>query len=450
MPYIQNSDADREQMLARIGVSSVNDLFDAIPAAMRVAGDLDIEPGLAEEQLSRHLQELGSSNLPAAGACFLGGGFYDHGWPAIVDHIMGRSEFLTAYTPYQPECSQGTLQTIFEFQSMIAELCGCEVANASMYDGASAAAEAALMALAQTGRKKVVISAGVHPDTRATIQTYLKHLDAQVVEAPLVDGVTDWGALIDAKTAAVMVQQPNFLGNIEAMAPVAAAAKEVKALAVASIYPVAMGLLQSPGKQGFDVVVGDGQSLGVPMGYGGPSFGFFATSQQAVRKMPGRLVGMTTDAQGRRAYTLTFQTREQHIRREKATSNICTNNALIALRGCVHMAALGPKGLEEVACVARQRMLELVEGLEQIGIYQAFPNQAFFNEVAFRVESTAEALRLKDMLRERGLFGVLPLDRWYDDMEGVFTLACTERTRLEDIAELVAVAKAACAMEVSR
>jgi len=450
MPYIQNSDADREQMLIRIGVSSVEDLFESIPTDMHVEGDLDIEPGLAEEQLSRHLQELGSSNLPAAGSCFLGGGFYDHSWPAVVDHIMGRSEFLTAYTPYQPECSQGTLQSIYEFQSMIAELCGCEVANASMYDGATAAAEAALMALSQTRRKKVVVSAGLHPETRATIVTYLKHLDAEVIEAPLVDGVTDWGKTIDGDTAAVMVQQPNFLGNIEAMAPVAAAAKEVKAVSVASIYPVAMGLLQSPGKQGFDIVVGDGQSLGVPMSYGGPSFGFFAARQKAVRKLPGRLVGISTDTEGRRAFTLTFQTREQHIRREKATSNICTNNALIALRGCVHMAALGPKGLEEVACLSRQRMLELVAGLEQVGIYRAFPDQASFNEVAFRVDSTEIALRFKQMLSERGLFGVLPMERWYDDMGGVFTLACTERTRPEDIAELVAVAKTACTMEVAR
>lgn len=450
MPYIQNSDADREQMLKTIGVSSVKELFEPIPADMHVEGDLDIEPGLSEEQLSRHLQELGSSNMPAAGSCFLGGGFYDHAWPAIVDHIMGRSEFLTAYTPYQPECSQGTLQSIYEFQSMIAELCGCEVANASMYDGATAAAEAALMGLSQTRRNKVVVSAGLHPDTRETIATYLKYLDAEVVEAPLVDGVTDWGKLIDDKTAAVLVQQPNFLGNIESMAVVAESAKAVKALSVASIYPVAMGLLQSPGKQGFDIVVGEGQSLGVPLGYGGPSFGFFATSQKAVRKVPGRLVGISTDTEGRRAYTLTFQTREQHIRREKATSNICTNNALIALRGCVHMAALGPKGLEEVACLSRQNMLELVDELEKVGVYRAFPDQAFFNEVTFRVESTEVALRFKDMLRERGLFGVLPLDRWYENMNGLFTLACTERTRPEDIAELVAVAKTACSMEVAQ
>ena len=451
MPYIQNSEADRAAMLERIGVGSVTELFDSIAAELHLSSPLDIDAGMDEESLSRHLSELGSINLAAAGSCFLGGGTYDHSWPAVVDHVMSRSEFLTAYTPYQPECSQGTLQSIYEFQSMIAELCGCEVANASMYDGASAAAEAALMALSQVKRRsKVVVSAGLHPETLATIRTYLKHLEAEVVEVPLVDGVTDWGDAIDDRTAAVLVQQPNFLGNLETMAPVAAAAKEVKAMSIASIYPVAMGLLQSPGHQGFDIVVGDGQSLGIPMSYGGPSFGFFATRQKFVRKMPGRLVGISTDTEGRRAYTLTFQTREQHIRREKATSNICTNNALIALRACVHMAALGPKGLEEVACVSRQRMLELVDALEAAGVRRAFPDQNFFNEVAFRVEDRAAVEDFRSRLLQRGVHAVLAMDRWHDDMDGVFTLACTERTRAEDIVELAAVAADCFSVEVAR
>lgn len=450
MPYIQNSDADREAMLAEIGVSSVEDLFVAIPKDLHLNRPLAIDPGLSEDQLQRHVQELGARNKPAAGACFLGGGFYDHAWPALVDHLMQRSEFLTAYTPYQPECSQGTLQWIYEFQTMIAEICGCEVANASMYDGASAAAEAALMALNSTRRKKVVVSAGMHPDTRATMVTYLKHLDCQVVEAPLVDGVTDWGDLVDEQTAAVMIQQPNFLGNIEKMAPVVEAAKAVKAMSVASIYPVAMGLLQSPGKQGFDIVVGDGQSFGVPLGYGGPSFGFFAAAQKAVRKLPGRLVGISKDTEGKRAYTLTFQTREQHIRREKATSNICTNNALIALRGCMHMAALGPEGLEEVACVSRQNTLKMVEVLAEAGFPQAFPAQAYFNEVAFRASSEEELLNFKTALREQGLYGVLPMDAHYAGMENVFTMACTERTLPADLEKLGQIAASIAKQEVAR
>ncbi|MFK5956524.1 MAG: aminomethyl-transferring glycine dehydrogenase subunit GcvPA [Planctomycetota bacterium] len=450
MPYIQNSDADREAMLAEVGVDSVRALFDSLPQDQLLDRDLAIDPGLNEDQLQRHLAKLGAENLPAAGACFLGGGFYDHAWPALVDHLMQRSEFLTAYTPYQPECSQGTLQWIFEFQTMIAELCGCDVANASMYDGASAAAEAALMAMNSTRRSKVVVSAGMHPDTRATIETYLKHIDAEVVTAPLVDGVTAWRDLVDDQTAAVMVQQPNYLGNIESMAPVVELAKSVKAQSVASVYPVALGLLNSPGEHGFDIVVGDGQSLGVPLGYGGPSFGFFASTQKSVRKLPGRLVGISEDTEGKRAYTLTFQTREQHIRREKATSNICTNNALIALRGCMHMAALGPQGLEEVACVSRQRALEMVSILESAGFERAFPNAAFFNEVAFRAPSEEHMLSFKTALRNQGLYGVLPMGKDYPNMADVFTMACTERTLEEDLVRLGKIAASVLQQEVAR
>jgi len=442
MPYIQNSDADRATMLARVGLSSLEELFLSIPEDLRLQELPAIADGLSETELQTHLAELGAENQPAAGSCFLGGGSYDHSWPALVDHLMQRSEFLTAYTPYQPECSQGTLQWIYEFQSMIAELCGCEVANASMYDGASAAAEAVLMAIGQTRRQRVVISAGVHPETVATIRTYLHHLDSEIVIAPLSAGVSDWSDLVTKETACVLVQQPNFLGGVEELQTLADEAHGVGALAIACAYPVALGLLQSPGSLGFDIVVGEGQSLGVPLGYGGPGFGFFAASSKAVRKMPGRLVGMSVDTEGRRAYTLTFQTREQHIRREKATSNICTNNSLIALRGCIHMACLGPQGLEEVACVSRQRMLELVAALEAAGIPRAFPEAPFFNECAFRLDSDAAVQELKASLLAEGLHAVLPLSRWYPDMEGLFTLACTEKTRPEDIHTLAGIAAA--------
>ena len=451
MPYIQNSDADREAMLARIGVKSIDELFAPIPKELQLDRPLAIDEGRTEEELKQHLEQLGAQNKPAtAGPCFLGGGTYDHGWPTIVDHLMQRSEFLTAYTPYQPECSQGTLQWIYEFQSMIAEMCGCEIANASMYDGASACAEAALMGVSQTRRNKVVVSMGMHPDARATLKTYLKHLDVELVEAPLRDGRTDWTGMVDGETATVMVQQPNFFGVIEDLDAPVALAKEHGALSVASVYPVALGLLRSPGAAGCDIVVGDGQSLGVPMGFGGPSFGFFAARLKAVRKLPGRLVGISKDRDGRRAYTLTFQTREQHIRREKATSNICTNNALIALRGAIHMAALGPKGLEEVACVSRQRALEMVEALQAAGVQRAFPDAPYFNEVAFRVEDDAAVARLYDALRDAGIRGVLAVSCWYPDIEGVFTLACTERVQPESIRRLAEVASAALAGEVSR
>jgi glycine dehydrogenase subunit 1 len=306
------------------------------------------------------------------------------------------------------------------------------------------------MAITATRRRKVVVSAGLHPEVRETIRTYLKHVDAVVVAAPLVGGVTDWSGVVDSATAAVFVQQPNFLGCVERLTPVAEAAQAAGAMSVAVINPVATGLLRSPGAAGFDIAVGDGQPLGVPMGFGGPWFGFFATRMAHVRRMPGRLVGISQDREGRRAFTLTFQTREQHIRREKATSNICTNNALIALRGCIHMAALGPQGLEEVACVSRQRMQETVAALAAVGVPLAFPQTPYFNEAAFRLGADADARALRKALRVEEIFGVIGVSRWYPELAGVFTLACTERTRPEDIARLARVAARFARQEAAR
>jgi len=453
MPYVQNTDQDREDMLQTIGASSLEDLFEPIPEEFLLKGPLDIEGGLSEQELQDWAAERGSMNWPAGSrANFLGGGTWDHTTPALVDQLSGRTEFLTAYTPYQPECSQGTLQWIYEFQSMIAEIAGMEVANASMYDGASSCAEAALMALNITRRKRVVVSQGLHPDARATLHTYLRHQDIEVVEAPLRNGVTDWNGLVDGETAAVFIQQPNFVGCVEPLDPVSAMCQETGALSVASIYPVAMGLLRSPGDAGFDVVVGDGQCFGVPMGYGGPHFGFFATREKYVRRMPGRLVGTTVDRQGKHAYTLTFQTREQHIRREKATSNICTNNALMALRGCIHMAALGPQGLEELASVSRQKALFLADSIENIdGVELAFQDRAFFNEIAFRVLDGSEKLAdLLDAFDQAGIAAGIRLGRWYEEHEDVFTLTCTEVTREEDIECLIEVMQETLATEVVR
>jgi len=452
MPYIQNTNEDQREMLAQIGVASMDDLFQPIPEKLRLREPLPLDPGMTEEELRQHVRRLESWNLPAADRpCFLGGGARNHGWPALVDHLAARSEFLTAYTPYQPECSQGTLQWIFEFQSMIAELCGLEVANASMYDGASACAEATLMALRITGRDQVVVSTGLHPHARRTLGTYLCHQEVEILEAPLDGGITRLEGLIGDRTAAVLLQQPNFLGLVERLDPAVEAAHATGALAVAAVDPIVLGLLRSPGQAGFDVVVGDGQPLGVPLGYGGPSFGFFATRQKFVRRMPGRLVGETLDNRGRRAFTLTFQTREQHIRREKATSNICTNNSLIALRGCLQMAALGPAGLEEVACVSRQRALELRDALTALeGVEEAFPGRAFFQEIPFRLAGGERAvMRLKKGLAERGIAAVLPMSRWYPGLEGVFTLACTEKTRPEEIHALVSGAQEILSLEMA-
>ena len=454
MPYIQNSAADRQAMLDEIGVGSIQELFAPIPKPIQFDGELAIDAGLTETELKAHMETLGAENRPAAvTGCFLGGGIYNHDWPTLVDHLSGRSEFLTAYTPYQPECSQGTLQWIYEFQSMIAEICGCEIANASMYDGASACAEAALMAVGTNRRRRVVVSAGLHPHSKETVQTYLRHLDIEMVEAPLKDGATQWDGVVDDKTAAVLVQQPNFLGVIENLDAVQEVASSNGAMSVASLYPVAAGLLRSPGQAGIDIVVGDGQSLGVPMSMGGPSFGFFATREKFVRKLPGRLVGISKDSKDRRAYTLTFQTREQHIRREKATSNICTNNALIALRGCIHMAALGPQGLEEVACLSRQRTLEMVEALTQAtdALSLAFPKQSYFNEVALRAKDGAAGVQaFQNAVHEVGLQGVIRMGDWDADMADIFTLACTEKTTADDIARLVQAANLAFQTEVAR
>ena len=441
MPWVQNTKDDQVAMLAEIGVDSIADLFSPIPDKFLLQGELDLPSGLSESQLVASVREMGAPNRPAAaGPCFLGGGSWNHGWPALVDHLSTRSEFLTAYTPYQPECSQGTLQWIYEFQSMIAEITGMEVANASMYDGASACAEAMLLALFSTRRKKVVVSQGLHPDSQATIATFLRYQNAGVVIAPLRNGQTDLTGLVDEDTAAVLIQQPNHLGIVESLTPVAEVCQQHGAWATASIHPVAMGLLRSPGEAGFDLVVGEGQSLGVPMSFGGPGFGFFATRQKHVRRMPGRLVGATLDKLGQRAFSLTFQTREQHIRREKATSNICTNNALMALRGCLQLAALGPQGLQEMACASRERALELVQSLQpQLGLELAFPETPYFQESCWRLATGRDGiLRLQAACREAGIAAVLPLGDCYPEMTDCFTLACTEQTSSSDIAALAA------------
>ena len=428
-------------MLADIGVESLQGLFESIPEEFRLQGPLNLPSSISEAQLVEAMASLGKRNQPAtAGPCFLGGGTWNHGWPALVDHLSTRSEFLTAYTPYQPECSQGTLQWIFEFQTMIAEITGMEVANASMYDGASSCAEAMLLALASTRRKKVVVSQGVHPDSRQAIATFLRHQKAEIVIAPLVDGKTDLTGYVDENTAAVLIQQPNHLGVVESLSPVVETCREHEAWATASIQPVAMGLLRSPGDAGFDLVVGEGQGLGVPMAFGGPGFGFFATRLEHVRRMPGRLVGATVDNRGQRAFSLTFQTREQHIRREKATSNICTNNSLMALRGCLQLAALGPQGLQEMACASRERALDLVESLQTLpGLELAFPEAPFFQETCWRLASGLKGiLALRSACRNAGIAAVLPLADEGPEFESCFTLACTEKNSSADLTALKA------------
>lgn len=439
MPFIQNSDADREAMLAAIGVRTTAELFEQIPAELRHDGALPIDAGLSEDELRAELTELASWNSPMSAGCFLGAGMYRHFIPTVVDSLQGRHEFVTAYTPYQPEGSQGTLTAFFEFQTMVAELMGMEIANASMYDGCSAATEAVIMASNLVRKRtKVVVSRGTHPHTRRTLETYLRWTELEVVEAPLgEDGRTNLDGLLDDKTCAVLVQNPNTLGVIEDLDGLASAAKAAGAISICSAYPTALGILKSPGEAGFDIAVGDGQCLGTAPAFGGPSFGLFACSQKNVRKMPGRIVGETVDDQGRRGFALTFQTREQHIRRAKATSNICTNNALIALRGAIYMAAAGAEGLAEVATYSMAKAQYAAQQIADLpGFELPFASTGYFNE--FVVQCPLPAKEVNKVIDRTGMIGGLALSRWYPEYgENALLLAFTETTTRAQIDRLV-------------
>ncbi len=346
-------------MLERIGARSVEELWEAIPPEFRVQGTLPVDAPLAEYEIARRFAQWAESNADAQHyACFLGAGIYDHFIPAALRALTSRSEFATAYTPYQPEVSQGTLQTIFEYQSMICELTGMEVANASMYDGATACAEAAHLALGATGRKVLLVSQGVHPHYREVVRTYAAAGAFEVRELPLERGATSIAALeraLQPDVAAVLWAQPGFEGIVEDGAALTKAAHAAGAYSIASADPVALSVLKPPGQDGADIVVGEGQPLGVPMGYGGPLVGFFSIRKSDVRRLPGRLAGVTVDLEGRRGYVLTLQTREQHIRRERATSNICTNQGLMALANAIHMALLGAQGMRDVAVQSAEK-----------------------------------------------------------------------------------------------
>ncbi|MCI0463412.1 MAG: aminomethyl-transferring glycine dehydrogenase subunit GcvPA [Gemmataceae bacterium] len=354
MSYVLNTPADQRAMLEQIGVASVEQLFQFIPPELRLNRPLKVPEALTEIELQQHLAELGRANQSAADSvCFLGGGSYDHFIPAVVDAVAGRSEFYTAYTPYQGEASQGSLQAFFEYQTLICQLTGMEVANASLYDGGSAVPEAVIMASAiHPKRTKVLIPESVHPEYRRTLETYLLNLEVKAQTLPTPEGFLnpdDLKRAIDDQTLCVIVQHPNFFGCLEEVEAISAAAQAHGALFVVSFDPISLGLLKRPGQYGADIAIAEGQCLGNPMSYGGPYLGILACREAHVRKMPGRLVGQTVDRNGKRCWVLTLQTREQHIRREKATSNICTNQGLMALKATVYLAALGPQGLRETA-----------------------------------------------------------------------------------------------------
>ncbi len=441
MKFLPTSDAERQAMLAAIGVSSVDDLFAAVPAAVRQAPDLPAP--LSEIEIRRFLGGLAGKNANARDtAFFLGGGLYNHYVSAIADQMLYRAEWLTSYTPYQPEVSQGTLQSIFEFQTHICLLTGLEVANASLYEGASALVEALLMAeRLSKGRKRAVLSAGIHPEYRETVRTYFANLGLEILEAPLgKDGLTDPAALsaaVDATTFAVAVQSPNFFGLVEDWKTGSATAKKAGALSVAVVAEAAsLALLSPPGEGGADIACGEAQSLGVPMGNGGPLLGFLSCRTEHQRQIPGRLVGETKDAEGRRAFCLTLSTREQHIRREKATSNICTNQGLMALAANIHMSLLGKKGLREVALQSHAKAEYLKREIAKIRGYRIPYDAPTFNE--FVVEAPEDAGPLLSLLAARKILAGIPLSRWDAKDTRRFLVAATEMNQKGEMDHLVA------------
>jgi glycine dehydrogenase subunit 1 len=437
LPYLSLTDADREAMLAAVGVSSVEELFRDIPAGVRFQADLALEPALSEPELVAHLTELAGRNVPAGEELsFLGAGIYDHYVPAIVDAVLARGEFLTAYTPYQPEMSQGVLQAIFEYQTAICELTGMDVSNASGYDGTTVAADACYVARHITGRSKVVLCETLHPQVRQVVKTYAPGFGLEVVELPHRHGVTDPDdvreAAVDA--ACVLFQQPNFFGCLEPAPDLATAANEAEALPVAHVDPVSLGVLEAPGSYGCALAIGEGQGAGNYMAYGGPHYGFISARSDFIRRMPGRIVGETTDTAGRRGYVLTLQTREQHIRREKATSNITTNQTLLALAGLVQLSWLGPQGLRDVGetCMALGEYAK-----ERLGLELVFPEQATFKEFAVRVGRSAQDV--VRAARERGVHPGYALGRDYEGLDDALLVAVTEKRTPEEIDRLAAV-----------
>ncbi|MCM3765257.1 aminomethyl-transferring glycine dehydrogenase subunit GcvPA [Neobacillus niacini] len=436
--YLPMTEQDKNAMLEAIGVSSVDELFNDIPEKVRFKGDYNIKPAKSETALMKELFQMAGKNADLrTNVSFLGAGVYDHYMPVIVDHVISRSEFYTAYTPYQPEISQGELQAIFEFQTMICELTGMDVANSSMYDGGTALAEAAMLSAGHTKRKTILVSGAVHPESREVLKTYAKGQYLEVIEVPVKDGITDVAALkglINDDIAAVVVQYPNFFGRIEPLKELEEIIHEHKSLFVVSSNPLSLGILTPPGKFGADIVVGDAQPFGIPTAFGGPHCGYFAVTTKLMRKVPGRLVGQTTDDQGRRGFVLTLQAREQHIRRDKATSNICSNQALNALAASVAMTALGKKGVREIAAANLQKAHYAKSALKAAGFEVAYDGYTF-NE--FVVKLNKPVKEINQQLLQKGIIGGYDLGRDYPELANHMLLAVTEQRTKEEIDTLV-------------
>ena len=439
MNYTPHTDADVEHMLQTIGLASTGDLFAPIPEKLRVK-DLKLAPGISEMEVLKIVDGLASQlSKQAPDLSFLGGGAYDHFSPTVVDAMISRGEFFTAYTPYQPEVSQGTLRAIFEFQTMMCELTGMDAANASMYDGSSALAEAVLMSVRINGGSRVLLPRSLHPFYKQVIETYVKGIQLEIVEIPWTEtGGLDMAVLkreLNDDTAAVVVQNPNFLGVLEALDEIGDVVTPSKSAFVACVNPMSLGVIRPPGDFGADIVVGDGQPLGLPLAYGGPYVGFFTTREEHLRKMPGRICGQTTDVDGKRGFVLTLQTREQHIRRDKATSNICTNQTLCATAVTVFLAALGPHGMREVGELNWNRAHSALDGLSTIdGVSSKFSGPVF-NE--FVLEVDGKASDVLDRLRAQGISAGIDLGRFYPELDNCILTCVTEKKTEADVARLV-------------
>ncbi|MCW3066837.1 MAG: hypothetical protein JWN32_4009 [Solirubrobacterales bacterium] len=446
--YTSVTDDDRAAMLAAVGVRSVEELFRDIPEAVRLGRPLDLPAGLSETEVYDHLRALAARNVSAEDeVSFVGAGMYDHYVPALVDSIVTRSEFLTPYTPYQPEVSQGGLQVMFEYQTAISELTGLPVSNASVYEGPSAVGAAGYLAKLTNGRPRFVVSRGLHPHSRETLETLSRGYGTTVDEVPLAAGVTDaeaWAAALDSDVGAVFLQQPNFLGAVEDLEALAAVARQHGAIVICACDPMPLALLKPPGECGVDIAVGEGQPLGNRLDFGGPSFGFFAAAEAYLRKMPGRIAGETVDEDGRRGFVLTLQTREQHIRREKATSNICTSQALNALAGVVYLSWLGRRGFVELGELLLQRTAYARERLARVEGVALLHEQPVVREFAVSLDAPVE--RVIERCAELGINPGYPLGRDYPEHPNGLLVALTERRSRADIdrlAEALGVAVAA-------
>jgi glycine dehydrogenase subunit 1 len=446
LSYISNTDTDRAEMMAAIGIKEFDELISPIPDAIRLRQKLALPPALDEFALVRHLQRLAAKNVDLErNLSFLGAGIYDHFRPSVVPALQSRGEFLTSYTPYQPEVSQGTLQAIYEYQTLICGLTAMDLSNASMYDAATALAEAALMATSLTDRSEIVCSRAVHPHYRQVIETYARWTGYRYVEAPIFGLQTDIDALlavVSDQTACVIAQQPNFFGSLEDIGGITEIAHKAGGLAVVSVDPISLGLLTPPGKYDVDIVVGEGQALGNPMGFGGPLLGFFACKKKFARSFPGRIVGATVDQQGRRGYTMTLRTREQDIRREKATSNICTNQALLALAATIYMCELGKQGMRQVANLCLQKAHYACGRLAGLpGVTIARKDARFFKEFVIRVGMAPDDLNTR--LLDLQIVGGLALAPYYSDMADAMLVCVTETKSCQDI-DLFVQATASC------